>query len=939
MHSDCIKINLHKNQLNIQFLVINQIIKTRMKRLIFIFTALLLACTQAFAASGDVNCRGIVVDENGEPVIGATVSITDGVAATATDIDGKFSVKVPQGTKSLTITFVGYKPATVNVASNVGSIKLEVESKMLQDVVVTQSVARTRVTPVAISQVDAAAIDVKLGNQEFPEVLKTTPGVWTTKDGGGFGDAKTNMRGFKSANVAVLINGIPINDMEWGGVYWSNWAGLSDVTSSIQAQRGLGAAILSAPSVGGTINIVTQSLDAKKGGSVWYGMGNDGMNNYGVKLSTGLMDNGWAITVLGSRKWGDGYVQGTFFNSYNYFVNVSKRLNDNHQLSLTAFGAPQKHNKRSSADGLTINEWQNMRDYMDGDSPYKYNPTFGYDKNGQVRSSNLNTYHKPQISLGHIWQIDHKSSLSTTAYVSFAKGGGYSGQGRGTYNGTSLSYSSWYGASNGLVNTLFRNADGTFAYDKIQEMNANSVTGSNMIMSQSNNSHEWYGLVSTYKNEFLPGKLTFTGGIDMRYYVGHHNNEIIDLYDGAYFMDDSSRDDVKAENNAKALDPNWKYEKLGVGDIVYRDYDGHTHQEGVYAQAEYNAFDRKLNVILAGSISNTGYWRVDHFYYDKEHEKSETLNFLGGTVKAGANYNIDRNNNVYVNAGYISRAPFFSGGAFLSSTVSNATNPDAINEKIMSYEVGYGYHSPVFSANLNAYHTTWMDKTATRSGDITAGEHAGDRYYFNMQGVDARHMGVELEFRYRPFSWIDVEGMFSWGDWEWASNATGYFYNQNGQPLANLQGVVASGIMAPDHAKATLNQKGVKVGGSAQTTGSLGLNFRPFKGFRIGADWVVNARNYSDYQISSSNYSPGANISVAEPWEIPWGQQFDLSASYRFKLGGVNATLYGNVYNLFNYNYVMDAYTNTDTRGTWENAYRVFYSFGRTFSIKMRVNF
>ena len=141
-----------------------------MKRLIFIFTALLLACTQAFAASGDVNCRGIVVDENGEPVIGATVSITDGVAATATDIDGKFSVKVPQGTKSLTITFVGYKPATVNVASNVGSIKLEVESKMLQDVVVTQSVARTRVTPVAISQVDAAAIDVKLGNQEFPEV-------------------------------------------------------------------------------------------------------------------------------------------------------------------------------------------------------------------------------------------------------------------------------------------------------------------------------------------------------------------------------------------------------------------------------------------------------------------------------------------------------------------------------------------------------------------------------------------------------------------------------------------------------------------------------------------------------------------------------------------------------------------------------------------------
>ena len=909
-----------------------------MKRLFFLMTAILMTMSLNFAAAKDLKCHGTVVDETGEPIIGATVSVTNGAAVTATDIDGKFAVNAPDGTKSLTITFVGYKPVEVAAQGNMGVIALEVESKMLQDVVVTQSIAKTRVTPIAISSIDATTIDVKLGNQEFPEVLKTTPGVWTTKDGGGFGDAKTNMRGFKSANVAVLINGIPVNDMEWGGVYWSNWAGLSDVTSSIQAQRGLGAAILSAPSVGGTINIVTQSLDAKKGGSVWYGMGNDGMNNYGFKVSTGLMDNGWAITLLGSRKWGDGYVQGTFFNSYNYFANISKRINESHQLSFTAFGAPQKHNKRSSADGLTINEWQNVREYMDGDSPYKYNPTFGYDKNGNVRSSNLNTYHKPQLSLGHIWQIDHKSSLSTTAYASFANGGGYSGQGRGTYNGTSISYSSWYGANNGIVNNLFRNADGTFAYDQIQEMNANSETGSNMIMSQSNNSHEWYGLVSTYKNTFW-NKLTFTGGIDVRYYVGHHNNKIIDLYDGEYFMDDSSRKSVKPENNAAAADPNWKYEKLGVGDIVYRNYDGHTHQEGAYAQAEYSAFGNSLNLILAGSISNTGYWRVDNFYYDKEHAKSESLNFLGGTAKFGANYNIDRNNNVYVNAGYISRAPFFSGGAFLTSTVSNATNPDAINEKIMSYEVGYGFHSPKFTANLNLYHTTWMDKTSTRSGEITSGAHAGDRYYFNMQGVDARHMGVELDFIYRPATWVDIEGMFSWGDWIWSSNATGYFYNQNGQPLKNLQGDIASGVLADDHARSVLMQKGIKVGGSAQTTGSLGLNFRPFKGFRIGADWTVCARNYSDYSVSSSSYSPGSNISVAEPWEMPWGQQVDLSASYRFKIGGLNATLYGNVYNLFNYNYVVDAYTNTDSRGTWENAYRVFYSFGRTFSMKMRVNF
>ena len=90
-------------------------------------------------------------------------------------------------------------------------------------------------------------------------------------------------------------------------------------------------------------------------------------------------------------------------------------------------------------------------------------------------------------------------------------------------------------------------------------------------------------------------------------------------------MDDSSRSGVSAANNAAAADPNWKYEKLGVGDIVYRDWIGHTHQEGVFGQLEYSILNKKFNFVLAGSISNTGYWRVDHFNYDKAHEKSEKL--------------------------------------------------------------------------------------------------------------------------------------------------------------------------------------------------------------------------------------------------------------------------------------------------------------------------
>ncbi len=190
-----------------------------MRRLLSVFLVLWLATAVAFAAGGTINCKGTVVDEEGEPIIGASIVITKGKALGVTDFNGEFNVKVPTDTRTITISYVGYESANLAVKANMGKIELKPSSELLNDVVVTQSLARTRQTPVAVSQVSRAEIDTKLGNQELPEVLNTTPGVWATKDGGGFGDAKINMRGFKSENLAVMVNGIPVNDMEGGWVY------------------------------------------------------------------------------------------------------------------------------------------------------------------------------------------------------------------------------------------------------------------------------------------------------------------------------------------------------------------------------------------------------------------------------------------------------------------------------------------------------------------------------------------------------------------------------------------------------------------------------------------------------------------------------------------------------------------------------------------------
>ena len=891
---------------------------------------LLVAVLSVFSAAAfaQTTVRGQLVDsETGEPLVGAAVMVEGTSQGTVTDIDGYFKQSVAQG-GTLVFKYVGFKDLKKKITQkgasvDLGTIKMEPDAVMLADVTITSSIAVARKTPVAVSTIDPVFIEEKLGTQEFPEILKSTPGIYATKDGGGFGDSKINIRGFKSENSAMMVNGVPMNGMENNKVYWSNWSGLSDVTRSIQVQRGLGAAKVASPAVGGSINIITKTTEAKKGGSVSYAMGNDGYNKILFNLSSGLSKDGWAFSLLGAKTWGDGYIQGTEFEGYTWFVSIAKRFNDNHQLSLTAFGAPQWHNQRSNQNGLSIKEWQRVKQYMGEDSPYKYNSTFGY-RHGQSYNSSRNSYHKPQISLNHLWQIDQKSSLSTALYVSIGRGDGYRGTGDSTYA------NSWYGSTNGLVNTQFRRPDGTFDYDAVETMNAESTNGSKMVMSKMMNNHLWYGLLSTYTTKFGEN-FDFYGGIDFRYYKGLHQDILTDLFGGTYFIDSYNRKNVTAENNP-AVGGNSAYinQKLNVGDVLRRDYDGFVMYEGVFAQLEYN--QDKLSAFISGGASNTGYWRYDRMYYSKDKAKSSTKNYLGGNIKGGANYNLTENHNVFVNAGYINRAPMFDT-SFINSQTSHDRSPDAKNEKIMSFELGYGYRSRFFTANLNGYYTRWMDKALYDSGTTADGL----RWAMNMTGANADHWGVEFDFVAKPLNWLDITGMFSWGDWRWGGVASGYLFDSQGQMLQNTRGDVVTDMANAEQYQYKIDMDNVSVGGSAQTTAALGLGVRPMKGLRLGVDWNFFSRNFADYDINANVATQNEPYVIGSPWKIPSYSTFDLSAGYTFDFGKIRATLSGNVNNVLDQEYIADA--RDGSTHDWESATRVLYGFGRTYSVRLKFNF
>ena len=130
--------------------------------------------------------KGIIVDSNnGNPLIGAAVVVEGTTIGTSTSVDGSFNFKVPIGKHVIKFSYVGYLDFEKNVEVtgdvDFGTIKLSPSLVDIEEVLVTASFVRDRTTPVAVSTIEPKVIVEKLGNKEFPEILKITPSVYATR--------------------------------------------------------------------------------------------------------------------------------------------------------------------------------------------------------------------------------------------------------------------------------------------------------------------------------------------------------------------------------------------------------------------------------------------------------------------------------------------------------------------------------------------------------------------------------------------------------------------------------------------------------------------------------------------------------------------------------------------------------------------------------------
>lgn len=906
---------------------------------------MVVASTTVYGQSTSTVKGKLIDSESGEGVFGATVIVVGTPNKGAvTEEDGTFRISGVSGDITLRITSIGYTSkdvkATVNGTTDLGEIKFTPSTGFLGEIVVTSSiidVAKQRETPIAVSNISPAEIALKIGNQEFPEIMNKTPGVYATKNGGGYGDSRLSLRGFDQVNTSFLINGQPVNDMENGRVFWSNWQGLTDVASGIQIQRGLGASRLAVPSVGGTVSIFTRAAEKEAGGAVILGVGNDGYVKTTASVNTGLNKNGWATSLLLSRWSGNGYVNGTMGEGWTYFAAVGYAPEgSSHQFNLSLLGAGQWHHQRST--------WVSIRDYQNfGDDGVdtRWNTDAGT-LNGEEFNMRRNFYNKPLATFNWDWKISDDVKLATSFYGSAGRGGGTGPRGNNFRNEDIDLYPFRKDLTQHLNEegngAASRFPDGTINFDNVVTVNrettnrysgaisgqAGRFIGSNgfrndgvnrevLIRRASMNSHNWVGAISSLDIE--KGNWRYSVGIDLRSYTGFHYRALNNLLglDGYYSTgnDNSAGEIVEATISASPF----KNTGLNGPKINYYNV-GKVGWQGLNGLLEYNNETTFTAVIQAG-ISNQSFQRID--YFDQvTFRESEKVDVIGGYVKGGANYNVNSASNFFFNAGFISRQPLFDA---VFQNFGNSKNLDLQNEIITSFELGYGYTSSNFDLNVNAYTTNWGNRFASRGLTLAGGVQGTAQF----KDIDVNHKGIELEARYRYSNKLKFRGMISAGDWKYTQDFDAAVFDDNNVLVGNT----------------TLFVNDAKVGDAAQFTTYFEADYKVGQfNFDIGYRFIDGL--YADYSIEDSDFQQADNQGALQ---LPSYGLVDLGATVRFGLWGKDGSFRVNVNNLLNTVYIAESNTNIHaeaTSTTWEGVdvrNSVWFGFGTTWNATFRYNF
>ncbi len=823
---------------------------------------------------------------DGQPLPLVAIQFDGGQKSGISDPQGNFTLDIAQFPETLKFSLLGYKPLSYLLESKPDSLltlKMSAQNIDLEEISIMADYASERFTPVSFTTIKAETIRTQLGDKPFPEIFKRSPSVYAARDGGGSGDATLSIRGFKQENIAVLLNGVPINGAENGLVYWNNWLGLTEATASIQVQRGIGASKVALNSVGGTVNILTQQNGQQEGGFVSLSTTDYGNRKFTFAYQTGKLKNDWSVSLLASRVEGPGYVDATYVDGWAYFLTVSKNFGHNQRLVFSALGGPEKHGQRN----LKLSQQEiDLRGY-------RFNKDWG-SYNGEIKNASENFYFKPHFSLTHFWNINEANYLSTSVYFSPGWGGG--------------KWSDSFNYGQGVFD--FRNPSGQIDWEAIYNRNnsntetytlsdGSTVSGfSSLVQTNFLASHIWAGALSSLETK-LGQHSKIIAGIHYRYFISSLKQTVGDLLGGQFYIDDYSWSaaGIAGRNEIKL-----------PGDDIRINNGALLHQTSLFAQFEQSVGD--INLFAGGTLTQNMMQRHDVYNYPNN-KWSPQVHITGFDFKAGLNYNIQKNQQLYINGGVFSKAPYYK---FAFGNFTNTPVQKVEREKVNTIEAGYALRFEKLNLSANAYYTLWKDVSFLSNEYIQLENNQQTRAM--VKGLEALHKGIEVTLSNRFADWLTVGFVLSAGDWRWQNNVEATLFDDRD--------------IAVDTVKVFAN--GLKVGGQPQLQTNVFAELLVLKTFRLGMDYTYYDLHYADFD-PAGRQNPDDRT---QSYRIPGSGEFDIHLEFSPRIKSARLTVFGNCSNVFDKHRILKG---EDGINHDLASFNGFWSFGRVFDFGFRYEF
>ena len=905
-------------------------------------------------AQNQSTVKGKVVDSKSQSPLGSVkVMIQSNEQFVITNNLGEFLVKdVKVGEQILVVSVDGY--STQNFAIEVvANQTLDVGLMFLEeDITVEQQASLVTITENDLS-------DDNSGSESTAGLLQSSRDAYQQAAAFNWGLARFRMRGLDNEYGVTMINGITMNKILDGRPQWSNWGGLNDVTNRNQ-EFTLG----SAPSdytfggILGTQEINTRASLYRKGTRI----SQSGTNtNYSwrtmVTNNSGLMDNGWAYSVSGSRRWAqEGYFQGSDYAANSLFASVEKRFNSKHSLNFTSIYA-QNSRGGNSANTQEVTDLKGI----------KYNSYWG-NQNGRKRNSRDRDVEEPILMLSHYWKVSDKTTLNTSlAYQS-----GTTGRTRFDYQGANNPDPTYY---KNLPSYWYNEGNPAAAAQAEANFIANGQVDWNDIYFANKGGKSVYALYEDRTDDKqisansvlfsdLSDNVKLNAGASFKKLKSKNFQHMLDLLGGTYFsdIDPFYLNGDNYYSGQEQSDLNNPDRKIKVGDTYGYNYNLNAIVADAFTQFKFTY--KKTDFYLAQSYSRSQYEREGLYrngiYANNSYGKSTKQIFDNFAFKGGFTYKITGQHLLDFNGAFMTKAPNMRN-TFANARINNNITPDLQSEKIASLDASYVIRMPKFKSRITGFASKVQNATeisffyAEGVGEDLDGNDEDAFISEILTGVDKQNVGLELGLEYQITSTIKVSAAASYGQYLYANNPNLKINDDGKASLTNTQPVV-------DFGKAYL--KNYRLPGMPQTAASFGLEYRDPKFWWIGANINYLADSYLDISniLRTDNfvvdndglgYNGATDETVTKALKQEKFAEFNLlnvTGGKSWRVDGTTIGFFASVNNVLDTTYKSGGFeqprkaTFPDQQADYANGTpsfgnKYFYGYGRTYFVNLYVNF